>query len=323
MKSAEETIASAKRVLQIEAETINALQQSVEETFYNAVKTIFETQGRVIVTGVGKSAIIAQKIVATFNSTGTPSVFMHAADAVHGDLGMLQKGDVVICISHSGNTAEIKLLVPWLKSGGNTLIAIVGHADSFLAQQANYAIIAKITQEACPNNLAPTSSTTAQLAIGDALAVCLLEWRNFKAEDFARYHPGGALGKKLYLRVGDLYPNNAKPAVKKDAALHEVILEISSKRLGATVVTGQHEEVLGIITDGDLRRLLSKTTNLENIKAEQVMSPNPKTIEPDLLATEALEIMRERKITQLIVAGNNKYLGVLHIHDLNREGLIS
>ncbi|MGZ5244309.1 MAG: KpsF/GutQ family sugar-phosphate isomerase [Bacteroidia bacterium] len=323
MKSAEETIASAKRVLKIEADTIYALQQFVDEQFYHAVKTIFQTKGRVIVTGVGKSAIIAQKIVATFNSTGTPSIFMHAADAIHGDLGMMQQGDVVICISHSGNTPEIKLLVPWLKSGGNPLIAIVGNTDSFLALQANYALTAKITQEACPNNLAPTSSTTAQLALGDALAVCLLEWRNFKAEDFARYHPGGALGKKLYLRVADLYPNNAKPFVKKDSTLQEVILEISSKRLGATVVTGDDEQVLGIITDGDLRRLLSKTTTLENIKAEDIMSPGPKTIAPEILAAEALEIMRERKITQLIVAKENRYLGVLHIHDLNREGLIS
>ena len=323
MKSAEETIASAKKVLEIEANTLYALRDSVDEEFYEAVKTIFQSKGRAIVTGVGKSAIIAQKIVATFNSTGTPAIFMHAADAVHGDLGMLQKDDVVICLSHSGNTAEIKLLIPWLKNGGNPLIAIVGSADSYLALQADFTLLAKITQEACPNNLAPTSSTTAQLAIGDALAVCLLQWRNFKAEDFARYHPGGALGKKLYLRVSDLYPNNAKPVVKPNASLQEVILEISGKRLGATVVAEDDEQVLGIITDGDLRRLLSKTTSLENILAKDIMSPSPKTIEPDLLATEALEIMRERKITQLIVAENNSYKGILHIHDLNREGLIS
>ncbi len=323
MKSAEETIAAAKRVLQIEADTIYGLSDAVNNDFYLAVQTIYQTKGRVVVTGVGKSAIIAQKIVATFNSTGTPAVFMHAADAVHGDLGMLQQGDVVICISYSGNTPEIKLLVPWLKSGGNPMIAIVGHAGSFLAQKADFTILAKITQEACPNNLAPTSSTTAQLALGDALAVCLLQWRNFKAEDFARYHPGGALGKKLYLRVADLYPNNAKPSVNLHSSLQDVILEISGKRLGATVVIADDEHVLGIITDGDLRRLLSKTTTLENIKASEIMSPSPRTILPEMLATEALEIMRERKITQLIVAENNRYLGVLHIHDLNREGLIS
>ncbi|RYD82859.1 MAG: KpsF/GutQ family sugar-phosphate isomerase [Sphingobacteriales bacterium] len=323
MKSAEETIASAKRVLKIEADTIYALQQSVGESFYQAVRTIFHSKGRTIITGVGKSAIIAQKIVATFNSTGTPAIFMHGADAVHGDLGMLQKGDVVICISHSGNTPEIKLLIPWLKSGGNPLIGMVGNSNSYLAKQADFTLLANITQEACPNNLAPTSSTTAQLALGDALAVCLLEWRNFKAEDFARYHPGGALGKRLYLRVSDLYLQNAKPQVFADSTLQDVIMEITSNRLGATVVINDNEQVAGIITDGDLRRLLTKTTNLENIHAADIMSPSPKTILPEILAAEALEIMRERKITQLIVAQENKYLGVIHIHDLNREGLIS
>lgn len=322
MKSSSETLASAQRVLDIEAQTISGLKKNLDDQFYEAVKLIYQSKGRVIVTGVGKSANIAQKIVATLNSTGTPSFFMHAADAVHGDLGMLQREDVVVCLSHSGNTAEIKVLLPLVKSGGNKLIAIVGQKDSFLAEQADYVLHAEITQEACPNNLAPTSSTTAQLALGDALAVCLLEWRNFTAEDFARFHPGGALGKRLYLRVGDVYPQNERPVVKTTDDLKTVIMEISSKRLGAAVVEDEQGGIAGIITDGDLRRLLSRGESLEGIQAKDFMSARPKTIGPDAMATEALQVMREKKITQLIVEGNGKYLGMLHIHDLNREGLI-
>jgi arabinose-5-phosphate isomerase len=322
MKSSSETLASAQRVLDIEAQTLNNLKQKLDDRFYEAVKLIYGAKGRVIVTGVGKSANIAQKIVATFNSTGTPSIFMHAADAVHGDLGMLQDDDVVLCLSHSGNTAEIKVLLPLVKSAGNKLIAIVGKQDSYLAQQADYVIHAEITQEACPNNLAPTSSTTAQLALGDALAVCLLEWRNFTAADFARFHPGGALGKRLYLRVGDIYPQNERPSVKPGDDLKTVIMEISSKRLGATVVENEQGEVAGIITDGDLRRLLSRGESLEGIKAKDFMSAGPRTISPEAMAMDALQVMREKKITQLIVEENGKYLGMLHIHDLNREGLI-
>jgi arabinose-5-phosphate isomerase len=322
MKSSSETLATAQRVLEIEAQTLNSLREKLDNQFYEAIKLIYTSKGRVIVTGVGKSANIAQKIVATFNSTGTPSIFMHAADAVHGDLGMLQRDDVLLCLSHSGNTAEIKVLLPLVKSGGNKIVAIVGQKGSFLAQQADYVLHAEITQEACPNNLAPTSSTTAQLAMGDALAVCLLEWRNFTAEDFARFHPGGALGKRLYLRVGDIYPQNERPAVKPDDNLKTVIMEISSKRLGAAVVENEQGGVDGIITDGDLRRLLSRGESLEGIRAKDFMSAGPKTIAPDAMATDALQVMRDKKITQLIVAENGKYLGMLHIHDLNREGLI-
>jgi arabinose-5-phosphate isomerase len=323
MKSRAETLSTAQKVLDIEAQTIAGLKQKLDDSFYEAVKAIHETKGRVIVTGVGKSAIIAQKIVATFNSTGTPSIFMHAADAVHGDLGMLQGDDVVLCISHSGNTSEIRVLLPIVKSGGNKLIAIVGQRESFLAEQADYVIHAQITQEACPHNLAPTSSTTAQLALGDALAVCLLEWRNFTAEDFARFHPGGSLGKRLYLRVADIYPRNERPAVRSADDLKSVIMEITSKRLGATVVEGNNGEVEGIITDGDLRRLLSRGESLDGITAADFMSKAPKTILPYAMAVDALQIMRDKKITQLIVAEGEKYLGMIHIHDLNREGLIS
>lgn len=323
MKSLAETLASAQRVLDIEAQTISGLKKKLDESFYEAVKAIHESSGRVIVTGVGKSAIIAQKIVATFNSTGTPSIFMHAADAVHGDLGMLQRDDVVLCLSYSGNTEEIRVLLPLLKSGGNRLIGIVGRKDSFLAQQADHVLHAEITQEACPNNLAPTSSTTAQLALGDALAVCLLEWRHFTPQDFARFHPGGALGKKLYLRVSDIYPGNEKPSVRPGDDLKTVIMEISSKRLGAAVVVSEQGAIEGIITDGDLRRLLSKGESLDGVKAADFMSSRPKTIAPDAMATDALQVMRDGKITQLIVEEAGRYLGMLHIHDLNREGLIS
>jgi arabinose-5-phosphate isomerase len=323
MKSAEETLQTARNVLDIEAQTIIRLKDFLDEDFYKAVKIIYEAKGRVVVTGIGKSANIANKIVATFNSTGTPALFMHAADAIHGDLGMIQKGDVVICISNSGNTPEIKLLVPLLKEGGNKLIAMVGNTGSFLAENADFVLNTSITTEACPNNLAPTSSTTAQLVMGDALAVCLLDWREFSPEDFARYHPGGSLGKKLYLRVSDIYTQNEKPAVSPDADIKTIIMEISSKRLGATAVVDEEGFVKGMITDGDLRRLLSRTESLEGLIAENIMSANPKTINKDELATKALEIMRDKKITQIIVAEDKKYLGIVHIHDLNKEGLMA
>ena len=323
MKSIEETLETARGVLSIEAQSIEQLKEYIDKDFYEAVRLVYESKGRLVITGIGKSAIIANKIVATLNSTGTPSIFMHAADAIHGDLGIIQKDDVIICISNSGNTPEIKLLVPWLKEGGNKLIAIVGNINSFLATNADLILNASVKQEACPNNLAPTSSTTAQLALGDALAVCLLSWREFSAGDFAKFHPGGALGKKLYLRVGDLYSNNEKPQVSKDASLNQVILEITSKRLGATVVLDEAGNILGMITDGDLRRLLNREDkNFGSITATEIMSAKPKTIDKDELAVAALEIMREKKITQIIVTDNGRYAGIVHIHDLNREGLI-
>ena len=323
MKSIEETLETARGVLSIEAQSIEQLKEYIDKDFYEAVRLVYESKGRLVITGIGKSAIIANKIVATLNSTGTPSIFMHAADAIHGDLGIIQKDDVIICISNSGNTPEIKLLVPWLKEGGNKLIAIVGNINSFLATNADLILNASVKQEACPNDLAPTSSTTAQLALGDALAVCLLSWREFSAGDFAKFHPGGALGKKLYLRVGDLYSNNEKPQVSKDASLNQVILEITSKRLGATVVLDEAGNILGMITDGDLRRLLNREDkNFGSITATEIMSAKPKTIDKDELAVAALEIMREKKITQIIVTDNGRYAGIVHIHDLNREGLI-
>jgi len=286
------------------------------------VQHIHDGKGRLVISGIGKSAIIAQKIVATLNSTGTPSLFMHAADAIHGDLGMVQKEDIVLIISKSGESPEIKVLVPLIKNFGNTLIAMVGNVDSYLATSADHVINTTVTQEACPNNLAPTSSTTAQMVMGDVLAVCLMQLNGFTGNDFARFHPGGNLGKRLFLRVADLYVHNEAPMVSAQASLKEVIVEITEKRLGVAAVVDAKKQILGIITDGDLRRMLEKTHSLENITAANIMSPNPKTIEPDVLAVDALDNMRNNDITQLLVADGGTYLGVLHLHDLVKEGIV-
>jgi arabinose-5-phosphate isomerase len=285
------------------------------------VELIYASKGRLVVTGIGKSAIIAQKIVATMNSTGTPSIFMHAADAIHGDLGTIQQEDVVICISKSGNTPEIKVLVPLLKQGGNKLIALVGNKESYLAVQADHILDSTVEKEACPNNLAPTSSTTAQLAMGDALAVCLLEKRGFSSNDFAKYHPGGALGKKLYLKVSDLSVQNQKPQVKPTDSLKSVILEISSKRLGATAVV-DNGELAGVITDGDLRRMLERGDSIEKLTAADIMNKTPKKIEAEELAVNAMSLLEKHNITQLIVTEKGKYFGFVHLHDLLKEGII-
>ena len=300
---------------------IAGLQQSINDDFTGSVETILESQGRLVITGIGKSALIAQKIVATLNSTGTPALFMHAADAIHGDLGMIQRDDVVLCISKSGETPEIKVLIPLIKKNGNILIAMVANKESYLAKQAQFVLFTPVSQEACPNNLAPTTSTTTQLVLGDAMAICLLESRGFSANDFAKFHPGGVLGKKLYLTVEDLYTKNPAPAVDHEDDIKTVIMEISSKRLGAAVVL-EKEKIRGIITDGDLRRMLEKDVPLNTIKAEAIMSPGPKTIEPEMLVIDALHLMRSNNITQLVVTRNNRYLGMLHLHDILKEGII-
>lgn len=311
---------SALKTIRQEADAITGLISSIDENFIRCVDVILHAGGRVIVTGIGKSAIIGQKIVATFNSTGTPAVFMHAADAIHGDLGIIQKDDVVLCLSKSGETPEIKILVPLIKKNGNPLLALAGNPISYLATHATYWINTSVSQEACPNNLAPTSSTTAQLVMGDALAICLLESRGFTASDFAKIHPGGVLGKTLYLTVADLYVNNPVPKVTYSDNIKNVILEISSKRLGATAVL-KEDKLVGMITDGDLRRMLEKNIELEKVTAEDVMSLNPKIIEPETLVIEALHLMRNNNITQLIVLKNDVYLGMIHLHDILKEGI--
>jgi arabinose-5-phosphate isomerase len=305
----------------MESEAIANLAQLLDDDFADAVQLIYNSKGRVIITGIGKSAIIANKIVATLNSTGTPAIFMHAADAIHGDLGLILKDDVVVCISKSGNTPEIKVLVQLINNGPNKMIAITGNKDSFLAQRADYILNAYVEKEACPNNLAPTTSTTAQLVIGDALAVCLLELRGFSSKDFAKYHPGGALGKKLYLRVSDLSSMNEKPKVNKSTSVKDVIIEISEKMLGVTAVV-ENNKVIGIITDGDLRRMLSKTDNFSAYTANDIMSANPKCIDNDAMAVDAMELMETNGISQLLVEENGNYAGVVHLHDLIKEGII-
>ena len=310
----------AKATLELEALSVSALVNFIDSDFTSAVSAIFHSTGRVVVTGVGKSAIIAQKITATFNSTGTPSVFLHAADAVHGDLGIIQKNDIIICISKSGNTPEIKVLTPLLKSADNKLIAMVGNRESYLAKHADYIINCSVEKEACPHNLAPTSSTTAQLAMGDALAVCLLECRDFKSEDFARFHPGGSLGKRLYLKAGDIAAQNQKPRVKAAETIRNVIIEISSKRIGATVVLDD-DTIAGIITDGDIRRMMEKHEHINHLKASDIMSKHPKTIDAAELATAALEIMQQHNISQLIVTKSGSFEGFIHLHDLLKEGI--
>lgn len=312
----------AQEVLLNEARAIENLTNLIDESFENCVKEIYSAKGRVVVTGVGKSAIIANKIVATFNSTGTPALFMHAADAIHGDLGMIQKEDIVICLSKSGNTPEIKVLIPLLKRRGLKLVALVSNTNSYLAQQADYVLNATIASEACPNNLAPTTSTTAHLALGDALAVCLLELREFSSNDFAEYHPGGSLGKQLYLKVSDIYIHNELPLVGPDTSLRDVILEISSKRLGCTAVVDKDQTLMGIITDGDLRRMLQKDVDIVRAKARDIMSATPKRIEMDAYAAKALLQMQENNITQLVVTNGDKIAGFVHLHDLLKEGIV-
>jgi arabinose-5-phosphate isomerase len=312
---------TALKTIQLEAESISGLAAFVDEQFEKAVTAIHDSGGRLVVSGIGKSAIIAQKIVATLNSTGTPSLFMHAADAIHGDLGMVQQDDVVLVISKSGESPEIKVLVQLIRNFGNLLIGMVGNTGSFLAKNCDYILNTTVSKEACPNNLAPTSSTTAQMAMGDALAVCLMELNGFTGDDFAKFHPGGMLGKKLYLRVKDLYAGSAKPMVAPDADLKEIIVEISSKRLGATAVV-ENEVVLGIITDGDIRRMLEHGENLNSVKAKDIFCNSPKIIEPDALAVHALDVLRKNDISQLIVARDGKYLGILHLHELVREGIV-
>jgi len=321
LKTPEQIKKLALNTLQIEAESLSHLKNFINDHFVSCVQVIAACKGRIVVTGIGKSAIIGQKIVATFNSTGTPAIFMHAADAIHGDLGIIQNNDVIICLSKSGSTPEIKILIPLLKSWGNKLIAIVGDTESFLATNSDYVLNTFVAKEACPNNLAPTSSSVAQLAMGDALAVCLLDYKGFSSKDFAKYHPGGALGKKLYLKVKDMYPNNAAPKVSPGDDIKKVIVEISSNRLGATAVVSDGK-VAGIITDGDLRRMMMNKKSLDGIKASDVMGSNPKCAEKDMMAVDALNLMKQHNISQLIITDKGKYAGMVHLHDLVKEGII-
>jgi len=312
----------ALRTIELETNAVNGLQGSINTDFVKAVEKIAGSKGRLIVSGIGKSAVIAQKIVATLNSTGTPSIFMHAADAIHGDLGMVQTDDIVLVISKSGDSPEIKVLAPLVKNFGNILIGMVGNMQSFLALNSDIILNTTVEQEACPINLAPTSSTTAQMVMGDALAVCLMEMKGFNSSDFAKYHPGGTLGKKLYLRVSDLAAANAKPKVLPTATIKELIVEMTEKRLGAAVVVDASDHILGIITDGDLRRMLERSETIAGLHAKDIMSSNPKTIASDVLAVTALEEMRTHNISQLIAEENKVYAGIIHLHDLVKEGII-
>tara|TARA_R110001583_G_scaffold1775_1_gene13608 strand:- start:1913 stop:2878 length:966 start_codon:yes stop_codon:yes gene_type:complete len=320
LKNKNTIIEIARQTILEESQAIANLVNFLNEDFTKTVNFIHNSNGRVIVTGIGKSANIATKIVATLNSTGTPAIFMHAADAIHGDLGNIQKNDVVICLSKSGNTPEIKVLLPLIKNYGNKVVAITGNLDSYLGKNAHFALNSYVEKEACPNNLAPTSSTTAQLVIGDALAVCLLEKNNFSSKDFAKYHPGGSLGKKLYLRVHDLIDKNELPIVHPSTPIKDVIIEISKKRLGTTAVI-ENDKIVGIITDGDLRRMLKDTLDISNLTAKDIMGKNPKTISVDSMAAEALETMEKNNITQILVEDQSKYVGVVHLHDLLKEGI--
>ena len=322
MKSSDKILNQAKRTFDIEADSIRKLKLSLDNGFINCIELIYKSKGRVVVTGVGKSAIVAEKIVATFNSTGTPSIFMHAADAIHGDLGIILPDDVVICISNSGSTPEIKVLIPVLHSRGNKLIALTGNTDSYLAKKCDIVLNTFVEKEACPNNLAPTSSTAAQMAMGDALAVCLLTYRGFSKKDFAKHHPGGALGKKLYLTVGELAANNAAPKVLADDDVRSVILVMTSNRLGATAVVDKKGKLSGVITDGDLRRMLMKNKDINGIKARDIMTATPKKVSSDTLAADAFNTMSANNITQLIVTEKGKYSGMIHLHDIIKEGII-
>ncbi len=312
----------ARQTIQLEAESVSGLLNFVDADFEKAVACVHKSTGRLVISGIGKSAIIAQKIVATLNSTGTPSLYMHAADAIHGDLGMVQPNDVVLLISKSGNSPEIKVLVPLIKNFGKTLIGMVGNTESFLALHSDIILNTTVSQEACPNNLAPTSSTTAQMVMGDVIAVCLMELNGFTGDDFAKFHPGGTLGKQLYLRVSDLLANNLVPKVLTTATLRQVIVEMTAKRLGATVVLNNDGTVYGVITDGDLRRMLEKNASFEHLQAADICTQNPKTIAADVLAIDALDMLRRYDITQLVVINEGNYMGILHLHDLVKEGLI-
>lgn len=313
--------ALALQTIQVEADSISALAAYINLQFEKVVQTIHQCSGRLVVSGIGKSAIIAQKMVATLNSTGTPSLYMHAADAIHGDLGMITPHDVVMLISKSGNSPEIKVLVPLIKNFGNTLIGMVGNMESFLAQHSHLVLNTTVEKEACPNNLAPTSSTTAQMVMGDALAVCLMHLNHFTGEDFARFHPGGTLGKQLFLRVSDLIANNPVPMVRPETPLPETVIEMTAKRLGATAVVNEDGSLFGVITDGDLRRMLERRQPIAGVKAADICTRQPKTIEPDTMAMQALDVLRQFDITHLVVTANNQYLGILHLHDLVKEGL--
>ena len=322
MKNASSVLAIAKETILSESKSIANLVDFLDANFVDAVEYILQSNGRIIITGIGKSANIATKIVATFNSTGTPAIFMHAADAIHGDLGIVQQDDIVICISKSGNTPEIKVLVPLIKDSGNKIIAITGNPNSFLGSNADFVLNTFVEKEACPNNLAPTTSTTAQLVMGDALAVCLLKLKGFSSNDFAKYHPGGALGKRLYLRVSDLIKNNELPKVFENDNVSDVIIEISKKRLGTTAVVDNKNKILGIITDGDIRRMLSKSPKIEDLKAKDIMSTSPKTIAIEEMAINALDVLEKNNISQILVSDSeNNYLGVVHLHDLLKEGI--
>jgi arabinose-5-phosphate isomerase len=321
LKSRNEIKKIALETIEAELQAVSKLKNYIDDGFLSSIEAIYRGKGRVVLTGIGKSAIIAQKVVATLNSTGTPAIFMHAADAIHGDLGIVQPNDVVICVSNSGNTPEIKVLLPMLKSLGALLIGMVGNPESELSRKADLVINTTVDQEAAPDHPAPTASTTAQLVMGDALAIALLHCRGFSIQDFARYHPGGSLGKQLYTRVEHLYPNNEKPKVSLDAPLREVIIEITSKRLGVTAVV-DNETLCGIITDGDLRRMLQRNPDLTALKASEIMTTNPKTIDSNTLAVEALQVMRKHNITQLLVVDNMVYKGVVHLHDIIKEGII-
>jgi len=321
LKTNKNILEIAKKTIESESNSIAKLADLLTDDFTKTVEIIYNSKGRLVVTGIGKSAIIAQKMVATMNSTGTPSLFLHASEAIHGDLGMVQPNDVVICISKSGNSPEIKVLVPILKQFGNSLIAITGNTTSFLAKGADFILDTTVDSESCPNNLAPTNSTTAQLVMGDALAVCLMELRDFKATDFAKYHPGGALGKKLLLRVGDMLDQSHKPEVAPDTNIKKVIFEISEKRLGVTAVI-ENNKVIGIITDGDIRRMLNNNDTFGHLTAKDIMTKNPKTIQLTSMVTDALNILEDFSITQLIVTEQEKYKGVLHLHDILKEGIV-
>ena len=314
----------ARNTIEEEGKAILKLADYVDDDFENVVKLLFDNNnGRLIITGIGKSANIANKIVATLNSTGTPAIFMHAADAIHGDLGNIQEHDVILCISKSGNTPEIKVLVPLIRNMGNKIIGMVSNTDSFLAKHSDYVLKAKVAREACPNNLAPTNSTTAQLVIGDALAVCLIEMRHFSSRDFAKYHPGGSLGKRLYTRVSDLYVSEDAPKVGEESVIRDVIIAISSGRMGAVAVVDTEDKVLGIITDGDIRRMMEKTNNIEGLCAKDIMSKDPKTIDVSELAFNAFQLMEGNSITQLVVSDEDKrYIGMLHLHNILKEGVV-
>ena len=321
MNTKENILILAKNTILSESESIAKLIDFIDFNFAEATQTLFNSKGRLIVTGIGKSAIIAQKMVATFNSTGTPALFLHAAEAIHGDLGMVQPDDIVLCISKSGNSPEIKILVPLVKRFGNILIAMTGNTTSFLAKESNYILNTTVDAESCPHNLAPTNSTTAQLVMGDALAMCLMNLRNFTREDFAKYHPGGSLGKKLLLQVKDMLENSLKPMVTPDAPIKKVILEISEKRLGATAVV-ENEKVIGVITDGDIRRMLNDNDTFTHLTAKDIMTKNPKMIQSSTMVVQALNILEDFSITQLIVVDNDQYKGIIHLHDILKEGIV-